>query len=152
MSEEVINSGALYNGSDKGRIYRITPTSTPKMNWCNKINLGKASTEELVKTLTSNNIWWRRNAQRLLMDRKDSSTPGLLRHLLDTTTSPTAAVHALWTLEGFHATDAATLTKALHHATAGVRENAILLAELHLTDFPQLEKNYWHYKTILLPK
>jgi len=27
-------SGALYNGSDKGRIYRVTPTSTSKMNWC----------------------------------------------------------------------------------------------------------------------
>ena len=27
LSEEVIKSGALYNGSDKGRIYRITPTS-----------------------------------------------------------------------------------------------------------------------------
>ena len=140
MSEETNKSGALYNGSDKGRIYRITPTSTAKMNWCNKINLGKASTEELVKTLTSNNIWWRRNAQRLLMDRKDSSAIGLLKHLLDTTHSPTATVHALWTLDGFHATDAAILTKALHNATAGVRENAILLAELHLNDFPQLEK------------
>ena len=140
MSEDVINSGALYNGADKGRIYRITPTSTPKMDWCNKINLGNASIGELVKTLTSNNIWWRRNAQRLLMDRKDSTTIMLLRHLLDTTTSPTAVVHALWTLEGFHATDAAVLAKALHNVTAGVRENAIQLAELHLTDFPQLEK------------
>lgn len=140
MSEETNKSGALYNGSDKGRIYRITPTSTAKMSWCNKINLGKASTEELVKTLTSNNIWWRRNAQRLLMDRKDTSAIGLLKHLLDTTTSPTATVHALWTLDGFHATDVTILIKALHNTTVGVRENAILLAELHLSDFPQLEK------------
>jgi hypothetical protein len=73
------------------------------MNWCNKINLGNCSTEELVKTLTSNNIWWRRNAQRLLMDRKDNSAIALLQHLIDTTASPTAVVHALWTLEGFHA-------------------------------------------------
>ncbi|MEP6949164.1 MAG: PVC-type heme-binding CxxCH protein [Ginsengibacter sp.] len=140
LSEDVINSGALYNGSTQGRIYRVTPTATPKMNWCNKIDLGKASTGELVKTLTSDNIWWRRNAQRLLMDRKDSSSTMLLQQLLDTTTSPTAAVHALWTLEGFHATDAARLAKALHHATPGVRENAIQLAELHLTDFPQIAK------------
>ncbi len=140
MSEDVNESGALYNGSDKGRIYRITPTSTSKMNWCNKIRLGKVSTEELVKTLTSNNIWWRRNAQRLLMDRKDSGTARLLKSLLDTTNSPTAVVHALWTLEGFNATDAGILEKALHNSTPGVRENAILIAELHLNDFPQLEK------------
>jgi putative membrane-bound dehydrogenase-like protein len=140
MSEDVNKSGALYNGSDKGRIYRVTPTSTSKMNWCNKINLGKASTGELVKTLTSNNIWWRRNAQRLLIDRKDSSTTRLLKSFLDTTNSPTAVVHALWTLDGFNATDAAVLKKALHNSTPGVRENAILIAELHLNDFPQLEK------------
>src|SRR6185436_19535693 len=87
MSDEVNKSGALYNGSDKGRIYRITPTATPKINWCNKINFGKASTEELVKTLSNNNIWWRRNAQRLLIDRKDSGTTSLLKYLLDTTNS-----------------------------------------------------------------
>src|SRR4051812_20916023 len=140
MSEDVNKSGALYNGSDKGRIYRITPASTSKMNWCNKINLGKSSTEEVVKTLTSNNIWWRRNAQRLLMDRKDTSATRSLKTLLDTTNSPTAAVHALWTLDGFHATDAVTLIKALHNSTPGVRENAILITELHFNESPQLEK------------
>lgn len=140
MSEDVNESGALYNGSDKGRIYRVTPTSTSKMKWCNKISLGKASTEELVKTLTSNNIWWRRNAQRLLLDRKDSGTDRLLKSLLDTTNSPTAVVHALWALEGFNATDAGVLKKALHNLTPGVRENALLIAELHLNGFPQLEK------------
>src|SRR4051812_181609 len=141
MSEEVNKSGALYNGADKGRIYRVTPTSTSKMNWCNNINLGKASTEELVKTLSSNNIWWRRNAQRLLIDRKDSSTIRLLKYFLDTTNSATAVVHALWTLNAFHAPDEAVLIKALHNPIPGVRENAILIAERHLNDFPQLQKD-----------
>ena len=68
MSDSVNKSGALYNGSDKGRIYRIAPVNAAKMNWCSQLKLGKASTQELVRTLTSNNIWWRRNAQRLLMD------------------------------------------------------------------------------------
>ncbi|MEO6290529.1 MAG: PVC-type heme-binding CxxCH protein [Ginsengibacter sp.] len=147
MSEDVNNSGALYNGAEKGRIYRITPTATPKMDWLNKINLGKASTVELVQTLTSNNIWWRRSAQRLLMDRKDTNAISLLKSLLDTTSSPTAAVHALWALEGFHANDAVTLGKALHNAAAGVRENAIQVAEMHLTDFPPLEKELFSLQT-----
>jgi putative heme-binding domain-containing protein len=59
--------------------------------------------------------------------------------LLDTTKSATAYVHALWTLNGFNAIDFPTLRKALHHPVAGVRENAIKLAELHLQQLPQLE-------------
>jgi len=138
LSEEVIKSGALYNGSDKGRIYRITPTSATKMNWLNNINLGKATTTELVNALTSNNTWWRRNAQRLLVDQKDNAAAGMLKQFADTTTSATAIVHALWTLEGLHATDATTLIKALHNPTYGVRENAIKIAELHIGQMPQL--------------
>jgi putative membrane-bound dehydrogenase-like protein len=139
MSDSVNKSGALYNGSDKGRIYRITPTNAGKMNWCNNIKLGSASTEELVRTLANKNIWWRRNAQRLLLDRKDPKTAALLQQLLDTTTSPTATVHALWTLQGLNAMNDAILKKALHNAVAGVRENAIKIAELHLQQSPQLE-------------
>lgn len=138
LSEEVIKSGALYNGSDKGRIYRITATNAAKMNWLNNINLGKATTVTLVNALNSNNIWWRRNAQRLLVDQKDNAAPGLLKKFIDTTTSATATVHALWTLEGLHAIDAARLIKALHNPTYGVRENAIKIAELNFDKMPQL--------------
>lgn len=141
MSDSINKSGALYNGSDKGRIYRITPVNSAKMNWCNNIKLGKASAEDLVRTLTSKNIWWRRNAQRLLMDRKDPKTISSLKQLLDTTTSATATVHALWTMEGFNAMNDVILRKALHHPAAGVRENAIQIAELHLQQYPQLEED-----------
>ena len=141
MSDSVNNSGALYNGSDKGRIYRVTPVNAGKMNWCSQLKLGQASTEELVKTLTSNNIWWRRNAQRLLVDKKDPQTILQLHQLLDTTHSATAAVHALWTLQGFNAIDDTTIRKALHHPVAGVRENAIQIAEQHLQQMPPLEND-----------
>ncbi|MEP7228888.1 MAG: PVC-type heme-binding CxxCH protein [Ginsengibacter sp.] len=141
MSDSVNNSGALYNGSDKGRIYRVTPVSVAKMNWCSNIKLGSAPVEELVQTLTSGNIWWRRNAQRLLVDKNDPQTVSLLHKFLDTATSPTAIVHALWILEGFGATDEATLKKAFQNRVAGVRENAIKIAELHLQQMLQLEND-----------
>ncbi|MEO8710772.1 MAG: PVC-type heme-binding CxxCH protein [Parafilimonas sp.] len=141
LSDSVINSGALYNGSDKGRIYRITPTNAAKMNWCSQLKLNEETTAQLVQHLTSNNIWWRRNAQRLLIDRKDAQTIPLLQKLLDTTTTATAAVHALWLMEGFNETNVATLQKALTNSVAGVRENAIQIAELHLKEFPHLEKD-----------
>ncbi len=139
MSDEVNRSDSLYNGSDKGRIYRVTPVNAGKMNWCSKLKLGTASAEELVRTLASNNIWWRRNAQRLLIDKKDPKTISLLHQLLDTANSATAFVHALWTLNGFNAIDYPTFQKALHHPVAGVRENAIKIAELHLHQQPRLE-------------
>lgn len=139
LSDDVINSGQLYNGSDMGRIYRITPTATGKLNWCGKLKLADASTAELVQHLTSNNIWWRRTAQRLLTDRKDPETVELLQQLLDTTTSAPAVVHALWALQNFGAADSKYIQKALKNPEPGVRENAIRIAELHLRDSVQLE-------------
>jgi hypothetical protein len=144
LSDSVINSGALYNGHQKGRIYRIAPTNAPKMNWCSQLGLDKATTAQLVQHLTSNNIWWRRTAQRLLMDRKDAITATLLQQLLDTAQSPTATVHALWTMEGLGAIDSVILQKALHHAAVGVRENAIKIAELHISSMPFLAKELLH--------
>lgn len=141
MSDSVNNSGALYNGSDKGRIYRITPTNAAKMNWCNNIQLASATTEKLISTLSSNNIWWRRHAQRLLLDKNDSQTVSLLHRFLDSTTSAAGIAHALWTLEGLNATDKMILNKAFQNPVAGVRENAIKIAELHLKEMPQLEKD-----------
>ena len=141
MSDSVNNSGALYNGSDKGRIYRVTPVNAAKMNWCSNIKLGSAPVEELVTTLTSKNIWWRRNAQRLLLEKNDPQTVSILRKFLDTATSATAIVHALWALEGFHSIDESTLSKAFQNPVAGVRENAIKIAELHLQQTPQLKND-----------
>ena len=139
LSDDVINSGQLYNGSDMGRIYRIIPTATGKLNWCGKLKLADASTAELVQHFTSNNIWWRRTAQRLLTDRKDPETVELLQQLLDTTTSAPAIVHALWTLQNFGAINSKDLQKALKNSEPGVRENAIRITELNLKDSVQLE-------------
>jgi putative membrane-bound dehydrogenase-like protein len=141
MSEEVAASGKLYEGSDKGRIYRVTPTGTSPLNWCGQIKLGDASSLELVKQLANHNIWWRRTAQRLLMDRHDASAVPFLKQLIDTTTFAPAVVHALWALDGLGATDAGYLQKALKHSVAGVRENAIRIAELHLNEIPTLEND-----------
>ena len=139
LSEEAIHSGDLNKGTDKGRIYRITPKGTPAINWCSQFKTGNSSTQQLVQLLNSNNIWWRRLAQRLLMDRKDPSAVTLLNELIDTASSAAGIVHALWTLDGYNAIDASTLSKALHHPADGVRENAILLTEKYLDKFSLLQ-------------
>lgn len=138
MAEEVAKSGALYNGSDKGRIYRITPTDAAPMNWPNHIELGNESNENLVQHLADRNRWWRIQSQRLLLDRSDDNTVSAIHHLLDSTSSPLAWVHAIWTLDGIGKIDALTLDRSFHHSTAGVRENAIRIAEKHLDAFPSV--------------
>ena len=140
LSEEAINSGELYKGSDKGRIYRIAPAGAAKMNWCSQLKINEAASYELMRMFSNKNIWQRCTAQRLLMDRRDTSIVALLQHLTDTTSSATAIVHALYILDGYNVLNEATISQALHNSNAGVRENAILIAEKYLNKYPQLQK------------
>ncbi|MDA0196331.1 MAG: dehydrogenase [Bacteroidetes bacterium] len=138
MSEEVANSGQLYNGDDKGRIYRITPTGSSTQSWVGNIDLSSASTEDLIAYLASDNIWWRRTAQRLLLNQNNPSTVDGLKSFIESTTSGVGLVHALWLLNEFESLNKNHLIKALKHDEPGVRENALLLSELYMDDYPTL--------------
>ncbi|WP_228779861.1 PVC-type heme-binding CxxCH protein [Aquiflexum lacus] len=139
MAEDVVNSGALYNGTDKGRIYRITPKGTKPLDWSNKLKLGDFTDQELVEKLADSNIWWRRNAQRLLVDRKISEIPKELFEMASNIQKPEGRVHALWTLEGLGKTNPELIIPAFQDKEAGVRKNAIQIAELHLSKYPEME-------------
>ena len=118
----------LYAGQDRGRIWRIWPTDTPSSTRA-RPRLGSASDEELVATLASEHGWWRRTAQRLLVERRRTGAVPLLLRLFAESSSPLARLHALWTLEGLGALDEGTVAKALADPEPGVRENAIVLSE-----------------------
>jgi putative membrane-bound dehydrogenase-like protein len=138
MSDEAIAAGGLYDGSDKGRIYRITPTDAKSAEWTKGLKLGDASDDELIEQLSNKNNWWRLNAQRLLVDRNHKkSVPGLIK-MAKNTSSELGRLHALWTLEGMGALDPSVIAEALKDPVAGIRENAIRLAEIHLPSAPQL--------------
>ena len=126
------HSPDLYKGDDRGRIYRISPETALALP--GKIQLGQATAEQLVQHLASPNIWWRRTAQRLLVDRGSADAPALLTRLLETSRSPVARLHALWTLDGLNRLEPRHIERALDDPEAGVRENAILLAERRLRD------------------
>ncbi len=135
MADETNQSGKLYNGTDQGRIYRIKPKGTTLAKF---VGLGKATDETLVNQLKSANIWFRRTAQRLLLDRQSPATLPLLRDLIKADQSPESVVHALWTLHGLGAIAQAPelLKRALAHANAGVRENAIKIVEVAFINQP----------------
>ncbi|WP_020531852.1 PVC-type heme-binding CxxCH protein [Flexithrix dorotheae] len=129
MAKAVVESGALYNGMDKGRIYKISPNGF--MQSKEKPNLSILSDEELIPLLKHQNIWWRRNAQRLLVDHQNKEIVEKLKAFALSTESGVGLVHALWTLEGLGDYSPNLIFHALNHQEAGVRENAIKIAELH---------------------
>lgn len=138
MAEEVVQSGALYNGTDKGRIYRITPKGTGPIDWSDKLTLGNASPIELMQYLSHKNAWWRRNAQRLLVDQQPTNLVPSLKELAVSGEDPLGRLHALWALQGMDALDQETLSHSLKDPVPGIRENAIKLSEFFLTDSPAL--------------
>ncbi len=140
LSDDVINSGKLYNGSDMGRIYRVSREDAKPATWTKELHLGKSTDEELVDKLADPNIWWRRNAQRMLVDRNNSAIVPSLVKMSENEASPEGRLHALWTLEGMRQLAGPQIEKALRDEEPGIRVNAIRLAELHLDDSPSLAR------------
>ena len=138
MSEDVLKKVDLYNGRGKGRIYRISATDAAPPKWTSGLKLGDASDEELVNKLEDKNIWWRNNAQRLLVDRNSDKAVPLLIKMAQNSKSSMGRLHALWTLEGMNKLTSDLIINALKDPQAGIRENAIKLAELHLDKDPNV--------------
>lgn len=102
-------------------------------------NLADATPEELVQTLTHDNMFWRLTAQRLIMERGESDLlPELYELVKDKTVDEIGlnpgAFHALWTLHGLGAlhensdnTEALQVAlSALHHPVTAVRRAALM--------------------------
>lgn len=113
---------------NRGRIWRIRAAGQPRR----QPSLGKASTKELVEHLDDANLWWRLTAQRLLIERQDRGAVQWLRPLSRKAKSAPGRAHALWTLHGLKALTEEDVDRTLHDPVAGVREQALRLAEEHL--------------------
>ena len=131
-SREVYEAKDIYDGKDLGRIYRITPAGAGKTAAPPRPKLSQASDAELVSYLERPNIWWRRTAQRLLVDRGSDKAVEPLKQMASSGKSGLGRLHALWTLDGLGKLDSGVVEKALGDSEAGVRENAIILAESRL--------------------
>ena len=123
--------GALYivdrrDADDRGRIYRIVPTDFQRPK---PPRLGKASTYDLVATLSHPNGWHRDTAARLLYERRDPKAIPLLASLLTSSRAPWARLHALHALEGLGALKSTQVLAGLRDADERIREHAVLLAE-----------------------
>jgi glucose/arabinose dehydrogenase len=110
-----------------GRIYRIVHkakgrnTSQPKLQ--------EASVEELIKTLSHPNGWWRDTAQRLLVERRDKKAIPALQKVVHSADNHLARIHALWTLEGMDALKLATIADGLEDEHEKVQMTALIVSE-----------------------
>jgi putative membrane-bound dehydrogenase-like protein len=131
-----------------GRIYRVVYTGSPDSNSGNGAlrrlgqpgaSLANASTDELVAALQSDNFFWRRHAQRLLVERRATDAMARLAAMarndsVDPVGLNTSVIHALHALHGLGAFDErstnndalqAAITAVQKHKSPAVVRNAL---------------------------
>jgi putative membrane-bound dehydrogenase-like protein len=124
-----------------GRIYRLVAKNGKESP---KLDLRNAKPERLVAALNSDNLFWRKHAQRLLIERgKPDVAPALLKLIEDRTVDEIGinggAIHAVWTLreldlkvdlrdfQGIGVNDPTLFARrAMSHPSEAVRRNAAL--------------------------
>jgi mono/diheme cytochrome c family protein/glucose/arabinose dehydrogenase len=112
----------------RGRIWRVVHGPAPAKRPAAPA-LSKATPAQLVQTLSNPKGWWRDTAQRLLVERADKSAVPSLKTLAGNAPDWRTRLHALWTLDGLDAIEAAQVEKALTDANADVRAAGVRLSE-----------------------
>ncbi|RVU01410.1 c-type cytochrome [Mucilaginibacter limnophilus] len=125
LRPQIVSKG-LDKNINRGRIYRLVADNVKPSKV--RPQLLKASSAELVGYLSHPNGWWRDNAQKFLVLRKDKSVVPALWALAQKG-QPLARIHALWTLQGMDALTKPQLFDALKDADAKVRKTAVWIAE-----------------------
>src|SRR5690606_39145292 len=117
---------------NRGRIWRIVPEGWKAPQ---KRKLSSATLPELVSELSSADGWRRDMAQRLLVERGDTSVVGDLEELARKGESHLGRFHALWCLEGLGVLDPADLFATFQDCNAYVTSASLrLLAALAQKD------------------
>ena len=125
----------LDRGSQHGRIWRLLPTGQRPRKW---VDFSQLTGRQLARATADTSLWRRLTAQRLLVERQDTSVASLLSQQLQADVSPQACLHALYTLDGLGRLTPADVAVALQHTHYTVRLHALRLAEHWLHDDEQL--------------
>lgn len=146
IPDEIKQHLDLNSGNDRGRIYRIVPEELDPSYPSDSSNktlrrhppaLTKATTAELVKTLTHPNGWHRDTAARLLCERGDQTVAAPLKTTMQSSNT-LAQLHALGVLNRLGILDDTTLAAALKDQDSQVVEAAIRLADGVIAKNPSL--------------
>jgi putative membrane-bound dehydrogenase-like protein len=116
----------LDKGGEHGRIWRLAPESEPTRPID---DLSKFNVEQLAQATGDASLWRRLTAQRLLIERNDTSAAETLAANLRAKATPQASIHALHTLDGLGKLQPTHVAQALTHEHFGVRIHALRLAD-----------------------
>lgn len=123
---EVVQEYELDRNIGRGRVLRVEHPGTARGPAPRMLDETPA---ELVAHLGHPNGWWRSEAQKLIVLHGDASVVPALTRMARGDDDPLARLHALWTLEGLGAVDAALLKGLMSDADTRVRCAAIRIAE-----------------------
>jgi mono/diheme cytochrome c family protein/HEAT repeat protein len=125
---DYIKSHDLQLPVGKGRIWRVVYGNRSARRPAAPA-LSKATSAQLVQALSNPKGWWRDTAQRILVERGDTSVAPALKTLAAGAPDWRTRLHALWTLDGLEAIDVASVRRALADASNDVRASAVRLSE-----------------------
>ncbi len=131
---ELKNRPDLYNGSDRGRIYRIVANEKP-IDAARRggLKLGALPTVGLAKIIEHPNAWHRETAARLLFERQDKSVVGPLERIVrNRETSAATRVQALCLMEAVNGVSDDLLVSLATDADLHLRDQAVRLSEPRL--------------------
>ena len=131
ISPEAQKALDIRGGDDKGRLYRVYPT-TAKLRAVPRLD--RLNTAQLVAAMESPNGWQRDTVQRLLVQAQDKAAVAPLSKLLQNSSSAKVRLQALATLQGLGAVDLNVLKTAWKDVHPAVREFGLQLAEEHTTE------------------
>lgn len=110
-----------------GRIWRLTYEGLERRREAPRMLDETAA--QLVPHLEDPNGWWRDTAQQLLVLKQDTSVVPALTQMARSSSNQLARIHALWTLEGLAAADAALVRTLMQDPDPQVRQQAIRVSE-----------------------
>ena len=137
IPEDLKEDMDFYRGDDMGRIYRIYPQQSefPDFKYP-----GEMTSTELISTLEHTNAWWRLTAQRLLVERADSSVVEEVLEKYMNSSSALGRLHALFVLEALGGVTKEVILRALQDPHPQLRIRGLQFAETHTDFLPELIK------------
>jgi putative membrane-bound dehydrogenase-like protein len=129
----------VYQGHDRGRIYRLVHRDAPKAA---AADMSRLEAEALARECASPVLWRRQTAQRLLAERGDQSAVPVLRSILaDRNAEPMGIITVLRTLDQLGALGSKDVAPFLVHAEPAVRIHGLQIADRWLgTDVALVER------------
>ena len=104
---------------NKGRLYRVRYRDSPRAS---EFDLAREGDADLIKRLSSPNIYFRQAGQRLLTERNTPAVrEGLRKLILDDAAPRKARLHGLWALIGTGCLEPAFHARLLQHADPAYR-------------------------------